>query len=159
MNLEWITLLYWPFEEYGYSIISAPSDIYNLFLRYKIELRSDLSPDGDILMSLNSISDYPVGLKDLDVEIPPAKLCYLMSEKSELLKLAKLENLSADDLAREIKLKLTSNYLYKMKYNPDNTVQFSILLEFARAGGSPIRLNAGLKYYPLEKKLTLVTLT
>lgn len=148
------------FDTLGYRCVNVPSTLYDKFLCFKIEIPANiLEDDTDILISLNSISANPMRLNDLEIFISEEKFQYLVTQKRGLLTAAGIKASRSEHIADLIKKRIGGNYIYRMKFNQDNTVQFSIVLSFDREHGDPVRLSAGLKYFPKEGRLTLVTIT
>ncbi|MEC5152459.1 hypothetical protein [Cryobacterium sp. GrIS_2_6] len=104
----------------------------------------------DALVSLNAISDEPLALENFEVVFPDGKNDYLHGDsKLGLLKLAGLDDLSPEALAAAIQAELSNDYIYRLQTNPaDGTVQFNIVLELWREGGTPAKVVVGLKYFP-----------
>ncbi|MGV8883834.1 MAG: hypothetical protein ACOH19_16930 [Rhodoglobus sp.] len=149
----------YPFQENGLKVVSVNSQLHSPLLSYKIQ--SDVLPmyEEDVLVSLNAISDEPLKLDDFEVVFPDGKFGYLQSKKLGLLKVAGLDELSPEALAAVIRAELGNDYIYRMQTNPDDTVQFSMVLELYREDGTPAKVAVGLKYFPSSKTLNFVTLT
>lgn len=149
----------YPFQENGLKVVSVNSQLHSPLLSYKIQ--SEVLPmyEEDVVVSLNAISDEPLKLDDFKVVFPDGKFGYLQSKKLGLLKVAGLDELSPGALAAVIRAKLGNDYIYRMQTNPDDTVQFSMVLELYREDGTPAKVAVGLKYFPSSKTLNFVTLT
>lgn len=149
----------YPFKENGLKVVSVNSQLHSPLLSYKIQ--SEVLPmyEEDVLVSLNAISDEPLKLEDFEVVFPDGKYGYLQSKKLGLLKVAGIDELSPEALAAIIRSELGNDYIYRMQTNPDDTVQFSIVLELYREDGTPSKVAVGLKYFPRSQTLNFVTLT
>lgn len=148
-----------PFERFGFRTVSTVSALFAPLLSYKIQSERAPIHREDLLVSLNAISDQPMELGDFDVLIPEAKFGYLRDAKGDILKIAGLDSHSREELAAVIRAEIENDYIYRLQTNVDGTVQFTIMLELPRADAHPVKLAAGLKYFPESKLLSLVTLT
>lgn len=146
----------YPFGESGYEVVSVNSQLFSPLLSYKIQ--SEVLPQyrEDVLVSLNAISNKPMSLDQFEVLLPEAKYGYLRSQKGDVLKIARLDRHSREELAAVIRSELDNDYVYRLQHNIDGTVQFSIVLELPREGGHPVKVAVGLKYFPDSKTLSLV---
>lgn len=159
-NKEDINLVGYPFEDFGYRIISLQSSYADLFLGYKIERPVFKGFEVDTEMSLNAVSPTVLPIDDFTVEIEDAKLNYLKSEKLGKLQKAGIAELDGDELAQLIRKKVTASYIYNLRYlSEHDVIKFNVMLEIPRAtGGYPTRVLAALEYQPDKKKLRVITL-
>ncbi|WP_431230473.1 hypothetical protein [Paenarthrobacter nicotinovorans] len=148
-----------PFNENNYVVVSVNEQLFSPLLSYKIP--SEVFPGyrEDVLISLNAISDDPLELEMFDVVLPEAKFGYLRDKKGDLLAIANLDQHSKEELADAIRAQISNGYIYRLQHNVDDTVQFTLALEFPRDDAHPVKLSVGLKYYPQRGALTVVTLT
>ena len=137
----------------------ATSSLFGPLLSYKVQSERAPLHQRDLLVSLNAISDEPMELRDFEVLIPEAKFGYLRTKKNELLKIAVLDEHSREELAAVIRAEIENGDIYRLQTNPDDTVQFTIMLELPRADSHPVKVVVGLKYFPALRQLSLVTIT
>ncbi len=150
----------YPFEDFKFECKTINSDLYDLFLSYKIERPATLNfiENEDISFSLNSISLNPLPLDDFVIDVKEAKVEYLKNNKGDSLQRSGLKDITADQLSEHIKSKVNQNYIYNMDYRQEHNVAlFNIILEFI-SEGKPSRLTASLEYIPNSKTLRLITL-
>tara|TARA_R100000365_G_C2748652_1_gene81007 strand:- start:12146 stop:13222 length:1077 start_codon:yes stop_codon:yes gene_type:complete len=147
------------FASHGYEVRSVTSMLFSPLLSYKIQAEFRPHFQEDVLISLNAISDDPIPLEGFEVLLPEAKFGYLQDKKGGLLTIAELDTHSREQLAAVIRAEIDNDYIYRLQRNVDDTVQFSIILELPRKESHPVRLAVGLKYFPTEQTLSLVTMT
>lgn len=159
-NEEDVNLIGYPFEDFGYRVVSLQSSYADLFLGYKIERPVFPGFEVDTEMSLNAVSPMVLPIDDFTVEIEEAKLNYLKSEKLGKLEKAGIAELDGDELAQLIQKKVAASYIYNLCYLSDHdVVKFNVMLEVPRAdGGYPTRILAALEYQPAKKNLRVITL-
>jgi len=152
------TSLY-PFEEFGYECRSVQSILEGTMLSYKIERPVFSGFESDTEFALNAISDTPLPLDTLDVEVAEAKLNYLRRDHLDALLRAGLLNADADMVARIIKERVSESYLYNLRYDEENDAAlFNVIVELPKGEGvEPVRLLAALRYQASDKALHLVT--
>ena len=150
----------YPFEDFGYKVISLQSSYFDLFLTYKIERSVHPGFEIDTEMALNAISDHVLPLTDCTVLLEEAKYGYLQSEKLSKLQKAGIAELDQIDLVELIQSKIAANYIYNLFYSEEhNVIKFNLMLEVPRReGGYPTRLTAALEYMPQQKTLRVITL-
>lgn len=154
-----VNLVGFPFEESGLRVVSVNDQLFSPLLVYKIQSEMFPHHQEDVEVSLNAISAEPLPLSGLEILLPEAKFGYLSDAKSGLLRAAGLDARTREGLAAVIREELENDYIYRLRYNVDGTVQFSIILELPREGTHPVRVSVGLKYLPDQSLLSLVTLT
>ncbi|MDO9466709.1 MAG: hypothetical protein Q7J36_05360 [Thiobacillus sp.] len=159
-NGEDVNLVGYPFEDFGYRVVSLQSTYFDLFLGYKIERPVFPGFEVDTEMSLNAVSATVLRIDDFTVELEEAKHNYLKSEKLGKLEKAGIAELDREELAQLIRAKVAANYIYNLAYLPDHDViKFNLMLEVPRAdGGYPTRILAALEYQPNKKNLRVITL-
>ena len=159
-NEENVNLVGYPFEDFGYRVVSLQSTYFDLFLGYKIERPVFPGFEVDTEMSLNAVSEHVLPIDDFTVELEEAKHDYLKSEKLGKLEKAGIAELGRVDLAELIRAKVAASYIYNLAYLPDHDViKFNMMLEIPRIdGGYPTRLLAALEYQPAQKTLRVITL-
>lgn len=148
-----------PFEEHEFGIVSVNDQLFGPLLCYKIQTEVIPHYREDILVSLNAISDTPLPLEGFEILIPEAKYGYLTSKKGEILKIAGMDSHSREELTSVLRGQLENDYIYRLQHNPDDTVQFTLILELPREASHPVKVAVGLKYLPETQTLSLVTLT
>jgi hypothetical protein len=159
-NEEDVNLVGYPFEDFGYRIVSLQSSFFDLFLGYKIERPVFPGFEVDTEMSLNAVSTNVLPIDGFTVELEEAKHNYLKTEKLGKLEKAGIADLDSDELAKLIRAKVTASYIYNLAYLPDHDViKFNVMLEIPRTdGGYPTRVLAALEYRPTHKNLRVITL-
>lgn len=153
----------YPFEESGFDLRSVQSWLFGLFLAYKIERPLLSAFEADTEFSLNAISSAPGPLEEFSVIVEPAKFDYLLKQKTGAMKRASLAHDDHDYLERLIRAKLSSNYIYNLRYDEEHdTSLFDILIEFnpfdSAEARAPVRVMVALEYMPHERVLRVVTL-
>lgn len=125
-----------------------------MFLSYKIE-RPVLEHEHDVAMSLNALTPNPIHIKDCILDIDEKRLSYLRDQHAPALKHAGLAEITVDELANKIQGKLRAGYIYSMgRSKVDGTLKFNVVVE--EIGRS--RVLCGLKYFPSEARVTILTL-
>lgn len=159
-NKEDVNTVGYPFEDFGYRVVSLQSSYFDLFLGYKIERPVFPGFEVDTEMSLNAISDKVLPIDDFTVELKEAKYNYLKSEKLEKLEKAGIAELDRVNIAALIRAKVAASYIYNLTYLPEHDViKFNVILEIPKVdGGYPTRLLSALEYQPLQKILRVITL-
>jgi len=159
-NEEDVNMLLYPFKDHGYKVRSIQGTYFGVCLSYKIECPVIKGFEVDTEMSILSIAKEASPLEQFVVEVEAAKHKYLQSQKRGKLKKAGIADLDRIDLARLVREKISSNYIYNLIYLEEHKVaKFNIIVEVPRHdGGDPTRLVASLEYKPLEKILRLITL-
>ncbi|RRJ83544.1 hypothetical protein [Aestuariirhabdus litorea] len=159
-NEENENLIGYPFEDYGYQVVSLQSLYSGLFLGYKIERPVFPGFEIDTEMSLNSVSEVILPLQGFSIELEEAKHDYLKTEKLGKLEKAGIADLGRVDLAELVRQKIDASYIYNMAYlQQHGVVKFNLMLEVPRKGGGyPTKLLAALEYQPGKKNLRLITL-
>jgi len=116
---EDVNLLGFDFAASGYyQVRSIPIWLYGLFLSYKIDRPVASDGDTDTRFSLNALGQTPLPMSDLDVILEQRKVAYLQREKAGSMKRAALEGLSAQQIGRQIREKLSGNYFYNWPERP-----------------------------------------
>ncbi len=162
-NEEDINTPGYPFEEKGFILRSLQSSLFDLFLSYKIERPVLKGLETDTEFALASISPEPKPLAQFTVRVDQAKFEYLLTQKAGSMKRSGLLTVDRSSLEEIIREKVSSNYIYNMRYDEDHEVSmFDILLEFqpvdSSPGALPVRVMAAFEYIPRDLELRLVTL-
>jgi hypothetical protein len=151
---EDVNLVGYDFAASGYQVRSVPIWLYGLFLSYKIERPVDPEGDTDTRFSLNALSPNPLPMSDLVVILEERKLAYLQREKAGSMKRAALEDLSAQQIARQIRGKLSASYFYNLSRAIDGeTLKFDVVIENARES----RTVCALEYRPQDMAARVIT--
>lgn len=144
----------WNFKKFGLSVKSVESSLYQMFLSYKIE-RPELDDEEDVAMSLNALTPNPVHIDDCALELDERKLGYLRQAHGSALTHAGLAELTADELAKRIKAQFRGGYIYSMgRSRADDTLKFNVVVE----DHGQSRVQCGLKYFPAERRVSVITL-
>ncbi len=157
---ENVNLVGYPFEEFGYRIVSLQLTYFDLFLGYKIERPVFPGFEVDTEMSLNAVSAAVLPIDGFTVELEEAKHNYLKSEKLGKLEKAGIAEMDSDELTELIRAKVTASYIYNLAYLTEHdVVKFNVMLEIPRPdGGYPTRILAALEYQPTQQNLRVITL-
>jgi hypothetical protein len=144
----------YPFEDFDYAVKSVPSTMYETLLSYKIERPVIRGFETDTEFSLNAVSRAPSRLEGYGVQVEPAKLDYLLSNKLGSLELAGLTGTTPEQLGDLIQGKLQSSYIYNLRrLEQHDVVVFNVIIEINRC-----RLMASLHYTPESQTVRLVTM-
>jgi len=144
----------WNFKKFGLSVKSVESSLYQMFLSYKIE-RPELDDEEDVAMSLNALTPNPVHIDDCALDLDERKLGYLRQAHGSALTHAGLTELAADELAKKIKAQFRGGYIYSMgRSRADDTLKFNVVVE----DHGQSRVQCGLKYFPAERRVSVITL-
>jgi hypothetical protein len=159
-NDEDVNIIGYPFEDFGYRVLSLQSSYVDLFLSYKIERPVFPGFEVDTEMSLNAVTPSVLPIDDFTIEIEDAKLNYLKTDKLGKLQKAGIAELDGDELAHLIRRKVAASYIYNLCYlSEHDVIKFNVMLEIPRAdGGYPTRILAALEYQPGKKNLRVITL-
>ncbi|MYN09203.1 hypothetical protein [Pseudoduganella aquatica] len=148
-------LLGYNFKKHGYQERSVPQTLYQWFLSYKIECPVIPIHSSDNWFSLNALTPNPVALQDLELILDRAKHQYLLNEKEGSMKRSGMLQMTADEIAAQIKAKLDNNYLYNLAWtDQDSTLKFNIMLE--KPGVA--KYLVALKYVPHHRELRVLTI-
>lgn len=144
----------WDFKKFGFTVKSVESSLYRMFLSYKIE-RPVLEHERDVSMSLNALTSSPIHIKDCALDIDESRLNYLRDQHLASLRHAGLVGITAIEFVNKINDKLRAGYIYSMgRSKVDNTLKFNVVIE--EVGQS--RVLCGLKYFPSENRVTILTI-
>jgi len=159
-NDDNVNVIGYPFEEFGYRVLSLQSIYFGVFLSYKIERAVYKGFQVDTEMALNAVSDDVLSLKDFTVLLEEAKHAYLVSEKAGKLKKTGIAALRPEGIASLIKSQIAASYIYNLSYlEQHNVIKFNTMLEVGRKHGEyPTKLMASLEYKPQEQLLRVITL-
>jgi hypothetical protein len=154
-DAEDVNLIGYDFAQHGYTVRSVPSWLYGILLSYKIERPVFLPADSDTRFSLNALGPELFELDQLEVFLEEPKLRYLQSNHAHGLNRAGCAELSAAEIAEQIRLKIKSNYIYNLARADDGrTLKFNIILENPNVA----KVECALEYRPAEKLLRLITI-
>ncbi len=159
-NEEDVNIVGYPFEEFGYRVVSLQSTYSDIFLSYKIERPVFPGFEIDTEMSLNAVSADVHPIDEFSVELEEAKHNYLKTEKLGKLKKAGIADMDRIDIEKLIRAKVDASYIYNLAYLPEHgVIKFNVMLEIPRIdGGYPTRVVAALEYQPVKKHLRVITL-
>lgn len=153
-NTEDANIVGYDFEKHGYINRSVPMWLYGLFLSYKIERPVLPNDDSDTRFSLNAMTATPQPMPQCIVELDERKIEYLQRNKADSLHNADFNILSAAEIASQIQIKLTGNYIYNLSRSKNGeTLKFNIIIE----NGKTVRNLCVLKYRPADQKLCVIT--
>lgn len=157
-NHENINSTIYPFEDFGYKVVSLQSNYFGIFLSFKIERPVLGGFEVDLEMSLNAISNGIAWLADFTVLLEEAKYGYLINKKLGKLSQSGLADADRDRIASLIQSKVSANYIYNLTYLKNyNTMKFNLMIEVDRVDGYPTRMTAALEYIPTTKTLRVIT--
>jgi hypothetical protein len=146
----------WDFKQFGLAVKSVEDSLYQTFLSYKIERPVLLDEDEeDVAMSLNALTPNPVHVDDCNLDLDERKLGYLRQVHGSALTHAGISEITAEELVAKIKDQFRGGYIYSMgRSKEDDTLKFNVIIE--EHGKS--RVQCGLKYFPAERRLSVITL-
>lgn len=139
-----------------FSHVGVLTDYYSLFLSYKIESSLNLE-ETDSRYSIAMLHGSSKNLQGLKVVVPDAKLEYVKKKKSGSMKIAQLEDASADEVAELIRKAIEGNYIYNLQNNEYGDAIFNVIVSIDRNDGRRVRLMAALKLIESSSTLSLVT--
>lgn len=153
-NNQNVSMLPYGFQDAGYSVRSLQGLLYGAFLSYKIERPVLLRGDTDTRFPLIAMGASHAELDEFEVVLDERRLQYLRSDHLPVLEYAGYVDLSATEIAEQIRRKVKANYIYNLTHFVDGTVKFNIVLE------SPglARFRCALKYFSLTRQLEVITL-
>ena len=159
-NEENVNVVGYPFEKFGYTILSLKSSYFDLFLSYKIERAVFPGFEIDTDLSLNAVTPCVIPLDDFKVSLKRAKFKYLKLKKIGKLRKAGIGDLSCQNIALLIKERIIANYIYNLRYLEEYiVVLFNLMIEVPRASGEyPTRHLVAMKYLHQRKTLRVTTL-
>ena len=149
------------FEKHDIRVVSFVSDYFAPFFTYKIERDDGPSFDPDVALSLAAVTGQAIDVRTARVVVPLEKLeKYLLVDESKLrlMRSIGLENVSANELADEIRHHLSMNYVYNLRFAADGTPTFAVSAEFEKPNGDLTRRLLALKYDSTANQISLVTM-
>ena len=149
----------YPWEDFGYTCRSLQGMYFGLFLSYKIERPVIQGFESDTEFSINAVNPDPLPVGDLEIRIDEKKFGYLARKKAGTLKRMGLPSDDVSKLRRTIADRISSNYIYNMKYDASHGITtFNLVLEIHFTSRYPQRVVASMEYVPDDRYLRLITL-
>lgn len=152
------------YEENGYKIRSINEEAFYTFLSYKIE--TVLLGHEDSAYSINAIYPRFQYMKELEFEIPDDKWMYLNRKTvSNVQGKGEIMDALADELKKQeafksyIQNNLCNNYIYKLEKNEFGVLKFCECIGLRTQNGHYRKTLISFKYFPVERKLSLITIT
>ena len=154
-NVEDKNELGYDFAANGFKVRCIYTDLFGLFLTYKIErLYFNILDTSDQAMAINSITPVFQRLNTSHIIVTPEKLEYLKQNKGDTMKRIGLSDITPEYLAQKIKENINSNYLFCMEFNDVYQIaKFNIILEI-----NSYKIQLGLKYDYANNTLSLITM-
>jgi len=150
----------WPVEELGYRCVSLQAMYYDLLLSYKIE-RHVVRGETDTAHALSAISTSPKDIGTFRVEIDERKLAYIANHGGGGFQAAALDTMDRSAVEEMVRERIDRNYIYELelkKHDRGTTSKFNIMLEFPRATGAAVRIQATMEYSSGDDVLRVLTL-
>lgn len=142
------------FSESEARIVSVAGELWDLFMKYKIEAPAALELN-DISLSVNALSREVFELSSLEVVLEDSKHGYLREEKAGSVKRSGLDGLSSKEVAEQIRTRLAQNYIFRLTRIEDYaTEKFETIVEF----NNQVRTRIALEYMSQERKLRVITM-
>jgi len=166
-NSENINMSGYPYEEHGFDIISISSDLFELFLSYKIEAISD---GKDNSFSFNAIMPVFTDVLDFQFIIGDGKWGYLSNKeqgKGEIMDMLGILDYTSTQVEHLVKSKIKNSYLYNLEYRTyeskdkgkvDEVAKFDLSFELPTKKGDIRKMRMGVKADISNKKLQLLTM-
>ena len=153
-NTQNISMLPYGFQNAGYSLRSLQGLLYGVFLSYKIERPVFQLGDTDTKFSLIAMGASHAELDKYEVLLDERRLQFLRGKHLHGLERAGYAELSAVEIAEQIRSKVKANYIYYLTRFEDGTMKFNIALE----NPGVARFRCALKHLPETKQLEVITL-
>lgn len=154
-DMEDVNLIGYDFKKAGYTVRSVPLWMYGWFLSYKIERPVLPDEESDTRFSLSAMTPVPCPIARCLVELDEHKLEYLQAKKAGSLRRADFHALTAEEIAAQVRAKLSSNYIFNLaRAKGADKLKFNIVLE----NPGVARHLCALEYQPQEQKLSVITL-
>jgi len=142
------------FTDSGARIVTVASELWGLFMKYKIEAPAALELN-DIALSVNALSQEVFEFSSLEVILEDSKHSYLRKEKSGSVKRSGLSGLSSEEVSEQIRARLAQNYIFRLTRMEDYGVQkFETVVEF----DGQVRTRIAFEYMTEEQKLRIITM-
>ena len=151
--------MYYPFENYGFTIKSINEVYFSLFLSYKIE--ATFADPEDLKYSLNAIC-FPMPVEPvfkLPIFVSEAKVKYLRENKRGIMEKLGLEECSVEELSKLIRDRIKKGYFYNLEYlETYNVPKFNISLELKTVENRMRKVVVSLKYSLDNTQLEFITM-
>lgn len=148
-------------DRFGYEVVSLNDSYFAGFLSYKIEARGARKAIDDRILNLAAITGSLIDVDSARIVVPKEKLTkYLLKDedKLQLMTSIGLQNVTPARLAKVIREKLSTSYIYDFRFAPDGTPLFAVSAEFQKPAGGRSRRLLALKYDPVAKAISLVSM-
>lgn len=157
---EAVNVYGYPFEENGFVCNTLSTNLYSMFLSYKIEREVFPQFESDTIFSINAITKEVFSILEFELKIDNSKLQYLLRSKADNMQRAGFADLSLSGLKQVIIDRLSKNYIYNLSFVEEHKViKFNIIIEVVRKDkGSQMKLLVALEYLPKDKILRLITM-
>lgn len=162
LDNENINICGYPFENYGFTVLSINMDSFQAFLRYKIE---SIVPDkDDISFSLNALFPKFASIEQLKLKVSDNKWNNYLADKDKdkkgkLIELLKYKKSDKERFIKEIYKKICANYIYNLRKNEFGDLLFNICIELPTINNHLRKTMIALKYNPDEGVMEVVTIT
>jgi len=157
----------YPYEEHGFGIVSVSSDLFGLFLSYKIEAILDSQ---DNSFAFNGIMPIFTDVLDFQFMIGEDKWGYLSNKekgKGEIMDMLGILDYTSEQVEDLIKNKIKNSYLYNLDYKTyvsretgkvDGVAKFDLAFEMPTKKGDLRKMCMGVKADISNKRLQLLTM-
>ncbi|KTE90016.1 hypothetical protein AT727_08800 [Desulfitobacterium hafniense] len=154
---ENINLIGYPFENYGFKIISLKQYYYISFLEYKIESRA--VDKSDLLFCLNTISNNAIEYEEFDIIVQPEKYKYVKAKNVAAMQKTGIKDMEVDKFTSMLKEKLHESYIYNLEINDYNIAKFNTNIEMDSIDSDEkVKLLASFDYNTEKQQLRLLNL-
>lgn len=148
----------YPFEKSGFRVISINEMSFLPFLSYKIE--SVFADEDDNSFAFNALYPQACSLKGMKLILKDRRWEYLQKEKGGIIE--SFGELSQDkkSFCDLILLKVRKNYIYRLRQDEhDGALMFDVCVDIPTNNKGIRKSTVGLKYYPKDKTMEIVTIT
>ncbi|WP_188436425.1 hypothetical protein [Microbacterium murale] len=148
-------------QAFGYQVVSVIDFYFAAFLSYKIEAQDAFQASEDRDLTLAAATGAWLDVDAASVVVPPEKLVkYLLRDEGKLRLMTSigLQDVTADELAKIIKAKMSQSYLYDFRDAPDGASVFAVSAEFEKVDGGSVRRLLALKYDKGADAISLVSM-
>lgn len=159
---ENVNLPGYPFEDYGFSLVSINEDSFGPFLSYKIE--SAIPEESDVGFSFNALFPRFDSMSKLKFVIEDKKWYeYLTSpdstKKGKLLQTIGYGPEDRDRFVKDIYKKICASYIYNLRQNEHHDLLFNVCVDLPTIKGRYRKTTVALKYHPNTGEISIVTVT
>ncbi len=159
---ENINMSGYPFEKYGYQLISINEDSFGPFLSYKIE--SIVPDEDDVSFSFNALFPKFDSISKLKLTIKDKKwdgylTAFGKDRKGNLLYEIGYGPKDRDRFIRNIYKKICACYIYNLRKNVYEDLLFNVCVDLPTINGNYRRTTVGLKYLPETGEMEINTVT